>query len=135
MTISSFDDLLVAARQQPLPQRLLFVVVAVELPPDSTPQQRADFEAGHGGALAPLMCVDKSPAELPDFAALADEAAQFGQAWTLVFTAALSGSAGLPPTSDDAQAPLQHMVESIRQGDLERFIAFNAQGEPLQLAS
>ena len=34
MNIASFDDLLVAARQQPEPQRLLFVFAGVELPND-----------------------------------------------------------------------------------------------------
>ena len=64
MDISSFDDLLHAARLQPEPQRLLFVFVGVELPDDATPAQRARFEQGQGGALVPLMCVDKTPQEL-----------------------------------------------------------------------
>ena len=64
MDISSFDDLLQAARMQPEPQRLLFVFAAVELPDDATPAQRARFEAGQGGALVPLMCVDKRPEEI-----------------------------------------------------------------------
>ena len=67
MNISSFDDLLTAARLQPLPQRLLFVFAAAELPDDSTPEQRADFEAGHGGALVPMVCVDRSPHEIDSF--------------------------------------------------------------------
>ncbi|HET7160419.1 MAG TPA: ribonucleotide reductase subunit alpha, partial [Burkholderiales bacterium] len=70
MVISSFDDLLRAARMQPEPQRLLFVFAGVELPADSTPEQRAGFQAGQGGALIPLMSVDKSPDELETFAAL-----------------------------------------------------------------
>ena len=60
MTISSFDDLLLQARQQAEPQRLLFVFSGAELPDDATAQQRARFEAGAGGALTPLMCVDKT---------------------------------------------------------------------------
>ena len=50
--ISNFDDLLRAARAQPQPQRLLFVFAGAELPDDSTPEQRAAFESGEGGALA-----------------------------------------------------------------------------------
>ena len=34
-----------------------------------TPAQRAAFEAGESGELAPLMCVDKDPAVLPDLSA------------------------------------------------------------------
>ena len=44
MTISSFDDLLQAARSQPEPQRLLFVFAGVELPDDATPEQRTRFD-------------------------------------------------------------------------------------------
>jgi hypothetical protein len=44
MDISTFDDLLAAARTQPLPQRLLMVFAAVELPDDATPAERAAFE-------------------------------------------------------------------------------------------
>ncbi|CDS53277.1 FIG00933811: hypothetical protein [Polaromonas sp. CG9_12] len=74
MDISTFDDLLQAARAQPDPQRLLFVFAGVELPDDATPAQRERFEAGQGGALVPLMCVDKRPDELASFAALVEEA-------------------------------------------------------------
>jgi hypothetical protein len=135
MNISSFDDLLTAARLQPLPQRLLFVFAAAELPDDSTPEQRADFEAGHGGALVPMACVDKSPHEIENFADLSAQAKAFGQPWVVVFAAALSGTAGVPPTSEEAKAPLDAMVESIKAGDLGRFIPFNAQGEAVNLGA
>ena len=49
MNIQTFDDLLSAARSQPLPQRLLFVFAGVELPDDATPAQRLEFERGEGG--------------------------------------------------------------------------------------
>lgn len=133
MNISSFDDLLQAARYQPLPQRLLFVFAAVELPDGSTPQQRADFEAGHGGALVPLMCVDKSPQELDSFDVLVQEAAQFGRPWAMVFAAALSGSPGEPPTTEAAEQPLERMVEAIKQGDIGNYIPFDTQGNAVQL--
>jgi hypothetical protein len=64
MTISNFNDLLTAARQQSQPQRLLLVFAKAELPAGSTPEQRRRFLAGQGGALVPLMCVDKAPGEL-----------------------------------------------------------------------
>ena len=134
MQIASFDDLLRAAHAQPEPQRLLFVFAAAELPDDATPKQRADFEAGHGGALVPRMCVDKAPHELDSFAALVREAEQFDTGdWNMVFAAALPGTQHHAPTSADAEAPLQAMVESIRAGTLGNFIPFNRQGEPVQL--
>ena len=46
--IRSFDDLMRAARQQPEPQRLLFVFAGAELPDDSSPEQRRRFAAGAG---------------------------------------------------------------------------------------
>jgi hypothetical protein len=133
MEISSFNDLLQSARYQPLPQRLLFVFAAVELPEGSTPQQRADFEAGHGGALVPLMCVDKTPQELDSFDALASEAQQFGRPWGMVFVAAMSGSPGEPPSAIDAEKPLEHMVEAIKQGDIGNYIPFDNHGNAVQL--
>ena len=54
MTISSFDDLLLAARQQAQPQRLLFVFASAGVPDDASPAQRASFLAGQGGTLTPF---------------------------------------------------------------------------------
>ena len=133
MQISNFDDLLHAARYQPVPQRLLFVFTAVELPPDSTEQQKADFAAGYGGALAPLMCVDKSPQELGSFTELCQEATQFGQPWGMVFAAALSGTPGYPPTDPAIDTALQRMVEDLKQGRLAAYIPFDAEGQPVQM--
>lgn len=133
MNISSFDDLLQASRQQTEPQRLLFVFASADLPDDSTPAQRASFQAGQGGALVPIMYVDKSPDELHTFADLAQEALQFGRAWSIVFAAALSGSGGKPPTSDSVEKALQRLVESIKAGSLGTLIPFDRQGQAVRL--
>jgi hypothetical protein len=131
MNISSFDDLLRAAREQPEPQRLLFVFANAVLPDDSTLEQRARFEAGQGGALTPLMSVDKAPEDLDTFAALVDESRQYGQDWAVVFVAGLSGRDGRAPTSKEADQSLQRMVESIKTGLLGSFIPFDRHGEPM----
>ena len=131
MDISSFDDLLMAARAQPEPQRLLFVFAGAELPDDATPEQRARFEQGEGGALVPVMCVDKSIAELSSFDALMDESRGMGQAWQIVFAAALSGTGGRALTSDDAKEPLKRMEDAIRRGALDNYIPFDRQGQPV----
>lgn len=133
MNIATFDDLLMAAGAQPAPQRLLFVFVSIELPDDATPAERAGFERGEGGALVPQMCVDKTPDELTSFEQFKQEAGQMGSAWGMVFAAALSGKAGRAPSSQDAEKPLQDMVEAIRMGQLQTFIPFNPQGEAVQL--
>ena len=131
MNISNFEDLLRAARAQPEPQRLLFVFAHAVLPDDSTPEQRARFEAGEGGALAPLMAVDKAPEDLGTFDALVEESRQFGTDWAVVFVASLPGRAGRPPTSKEADQPLQRMIESIKAGSIGSFIPFDRQGQPL----
>jgi hypothetical protein len=112
---------------------LLFVFAGVELPGDASAAQRAAFEAGQGGALAPLMCVDKSPDELDSFEALVAEAAQFGHDWALVFSAAMSGTRQNPPSSTDADLPLQAMVEAIKRGELGAYLPFDRQGLPVQM--
>ena len=43
LRISTFDDLLRAARQQPEPQRLLFVFAGVELPDGARPSKSDDL--------------------------------------------------------------------------------------------
>ena len=134
MTISNFDDLLRAAREQSEPQRLLFVFANAVLPDDSTLEQRARFEAGEGGALAPLMSVDKSPEELDTFAALVEESRRFGPDWAIVFVAGLSGRHGRAPTSEEADWSLQRMSESIKAGAIDVFIPFDRRGEPVLLS-
>ena len=132
MTISNFDDLLQAARSQPRPQRLLFVFAGVELPDDSTTEQRERFRAGQGGALVPVMCVDKRPEELGSFSELVQESRQFGRQWGIVFAAAMSGVSNLAPTSEEAEVPLQSMVEAIKRGEHGNFIPFDQNGQPVQ---
>ncbi len=133
MDISHFDDLLTAARQQAEPQRLLMVFAGASLPADATAEQRARFDAGESGELAPLMCVDKDPAELKDFAALQAEAASMGQPWALVFAAAMSGHGGRAPEAAQVEAALTRMVEAVKTGQLAGLIPFDRQGEAVQL--
>ncbi len=131
MEITSFESLLAVAHSQSEPQRLLFVFAGSGLPDHATAEQRGQFEAGEGGELTPLMCVDKSVDELHGFDALVAEAALAGPSWAIVFTAALSGRDGHPPGSDDARAPLQHMVDSIKAGRLEGMLPFDRRGDPV----
>ena len=116
MDITCFDDLLAAARAQPLPQRLLLV-----------------FAAGHGGELAPSMCVDKSPDEIASFDALAAESRRAGPPWAVVFAACLEGTAGAPLDSRAAEEPLRRMVERVRSGALGGMAAFDTSGHAVTL--
>jgi hypothetical protein len=134
MSISSFEELLRAAREQPQPQRLLFVFASAALPDDCTPDQRARYRDGQGGALVPLMSVDKRPDDLSSFAALVEESRQFGGDWAIVFVASLSGRDGRAPSSADADRSLRNMIESIQAGAIASFMPFNRLGDPVLLS-
>ncbi len=129
MNISSFDDLLLAAGQQSEPQRLLFVFAASELPEDASDEEKARFDAGEGGALKPVMTVDKLPTEVASFDALREESKGTGAHWDVVFVASLSGRAGIAPNSDEAGQPLQMMVQAIHTGGVANFLAFSRDGD------
>lgn len=133
MQITDFNDFLLAARAQDEPQRLLFVFSARELPLNHTPGQKKRFEAGQGGALAPVMCVDKAVDELPDFATLARESQQTGQPWDVAFAAALPGIDGAMPTAPDVERALKMMIDAVHRGAIERFLAFDTDGKVLRL--
>ncbi len=132
MDIASFEDLLQAARQQPDPQRLLFVFTRSELPDDATPEQRVRFENGEGGTLAPVMFVDKSLDELRSFAELVEESKHTGQDWSVVFVGCLGGQGGAVPSGDEAQEALELMVKSIQGGIVDRFLAYRPDGEQIR---
>nr|NIV40146.1 ribonucleotide reductase subunit alpha [Anaerolineae bacterium] len=81
----------------------------------------------------PVICVDKTPDEAPDFGTLALESEATGQPWDMVFVAAMSGRGGIAPSSDEAQQPLTMMVEGIRMGHISNYLPLNGQGEAIDL--
>ncbi len=131
MTHSHFQQLVAAALDQPEPHRLLFVFAAAELPAEATAAQRERFLRGQGGALSPLMCVDKAPEDLPDFAALVAESRRAGPSWSMVFAAGLSGQNGQPPSQAEIGRALQIMVAAVRDGGFRRFAAYDDAGAPV----
>lgn len=135
--ISTFDDLLLAAGAQGVPQRLLMVFAAADLPEDATAEQRAGFVSGHGGALAPLMCVDKRPEQLASFAQLCAEADSLNSGWCLVLAGALSGQNGLDPTDQAVDDVFQRWLEHMRMGRVDQVLAqtlvFTRDGTAVQL--
>ncbi len=134
MKIKTFADFLQAARLQEQPQRLLFVFTNSQLPDGASDEQRARFANGEGGALAPLMCVEKTVDEVPSFASLATETAGIPQPWTIVFAAALAGQNGVVPSSQDAMLPLQNMIDAIIAGDMSGMLPFDRDGDPVVLS-
>lgn len=134
MSISSFADLLAAAVAQPQPQRLLFMFAKAELPSGNTLAQKPASENQQGGELRAVMCVDKLPEELSDFEHLVAESKHTGKTWDVVFVTSMSGQGGLAPGSDAASRPLDMMVESLRNGNIGNYLAFNPAGELLQIS-
>ena len=96
-----------------------------------SPEQRAQFEAGGGGALTPLMTVDKIPSEINTFAQLVEESCQHASDWAIVFVASLPGRHGVAPTAREADQSLQRMIESVKTGSFGAFIPFGRDGEPV----
>jgi len=131
---SHFEQLLCAAAHQTEPQRLLFVFATAELPERPTDEQRLRFAAGEGGALAPVMCVDKAPGELADFNALLAESRRAGPPWQVVFAAGLSGFNGQPPTQSQIDPALEKMVNAVRLGAVGQFAAYDPSGEAIQFS-
>ncbi len=132
--ISSFEDLLRAAGEQQEPQRLLFMFAKAQLPAGNTHAQKPTNENQQGGELRAVMCVDKLPEEINDFASLLAESKHTGKTWDVVFITSMSGQGGLAPTSDAASRPLDMMVESLRNGNIGNYLAFNQAGELLQFS-
>ena len=133
MTISNYDDLLQAAKSQSEPQLLLFVFTKAELPEDATEIEKENFAKGLGGTLTPVVCVDKSPEDLSDFTALLEESKKTGQDWDVVFVSSMSRQAGIAHNSDQAEQPLQMMVQAIQSGGIGGFLAFSNSGEILNI--
>lgn len=134
MDIANYAGFLDAARAQPDPQRLLFVFARAELPARPTAAQVERFKRGEGGELTPVMCLDRLPSELDTFALLMDESRRTGQEWDIMFAASFGGRDGAAPESDDADAPLKLMIDSIHRGSFERFLAFDRSGNAVALS-
>ncbi len=129
VNIASYESLLSAAKQQAEPQRLLFVFLKASLPEQHNDEEVSRFHAGKGGALRPIMCVDKTLDELGSFSDLAAESEKMEQDWQIVLIAALSGKNGIAPNSNEAELPLKMMIQTVENGgDLSRYLAFDRNG-------
>ena len=133
MNISSYEDLLNAANMQSKPQRMLFVFTKAELPGEATSDQQAEFKARKGGALMPVLCVDKLASNRVSFASLDEESRHTGKDWDIVFVACMDGKSDDATESEEAEEPLKEMVKSIQVGSIGNYLAFNRGGEMVRL--
>ena len=78
------------------------------------------------------MSVDKTLEELGSFTDLVTESAMMDKDWQIVLIAGLGGSAGIPPTTADAEKPIETMIETVRSGrDLSKYLALDRDGNPV----
>jgi len=133
VNISSYEDLLNAANAQSEPQRMLFVFTKAELPGEPTPGQQEQYKARKGGALKPVMVVDKLASARVSFASLVEESRHTGQEWEIVFVACMSAKSADATESVEAEEPLKEMVKSIQVGSIGNYLAFNRDGEMVRL--
>jgi hypothetical protein len=132
MNITNYKTLLAAAKQQPTPQRFLFVFLKKSLSDDHNDEQAFRFESGMGGELQPVMSVDKSLNELGDFDELKSESKLMKKHWDIVLVACLAGNNGVMPTSEESVKPLETMMKTVEMGgDLSKYMAFDRKGNPL----
>ncbi|MAF83409.1 MAG: ribonucleotide reductase subunit alpha [Gammaproteobacteria bacterium] len=125
--------MLEAARQQPEPQRLLFVFLDAVLPAEHTPEEAFLFSQGQGGQLQPVINLTRGLDELTTFENLAAEVAQQEQDWQVMLIACVSGENGKTPTAEEVAGPLQVLEHTIRMGgDISAYTAFDRDGEQIQ---
>lgn len=133
MNISSFSELLGAAQAQLTQQQLLLVFAKAELPEDSTDAQRARFEAGEGGTLTPVACVDKNASDLTSFDALCSEAAEFVPDWDILFAGVLGARPGQHLKDQEIDGKMKEVVEWIKVGQIDKLATFDRQGSAVNL--
>ena len=133
--IVNYETLLVVGKEQKEPQRFLFVFLQAALPKDHEGDEEQRFNSGQGGALLPIMCVDKALDDLTNFADLVKESENMGQEWQLVLVACLAGIGGAMPTATETDLQLKMIVQMVENGgDLSRYLAFDREGALVQFS-
>ncbi|MCL1127076.1 ribonucleotide reductase subunit alpha [Shewanella surugensis] len=128
--IKKFNDLLKMTNEHTQPQRLIFLFAHAEAKNSKKSKQHQQ------GTISPIMCVDKLPEELNDFAALMKEADAIDTHWNFIFIASVSGENGETPTTEHAGPYLNKMAHDIETGnDVGRYIIFDRDENLIELAS
>ncbi len=122
MQITNFNDLLIAAKQEPIPQRFLFLFAK------ATSLKNGVKSHHNSGTIAPVMCVDKTVDELTTLSALVKEADSISDKWDFVFIGCLGAHI-------DVEAHLTKMSNDVANGnDLSRYIILDRQERPIIIA-
>ena len=132
MEITDYDSLLAVARMQLEPQHFLFVFLKKSLPEDHKGDEEFRFTVGLGGALTPVMTLNKTLNELSNFEDLVKESKQQNREWDLVSVAVLSGQGSVMPSDKEALAQLEIMMKTVESGgDLSKYMTFDKSGVPV----
>lgn len=132
MEITDYNSLLTVARMQLEPQHFLFVFLKKSLPEDHESHEEFRFQAGLGGALTPVMTLNKPLNELSNFTDLVNESKTQNRQWDLVTIAVLSGQGSVMPSDKEALAQLEIMMKTVESGgDLSKYMTFDKHGVPL----
>ncbi len=132
MEITDYDSLLAVARMQLEPQHFLFVFLKKSLPEDHKGDEEFRFNAGLGGALTPVMTLNKPLNELSNFEDLVKESKQQNRQWDLVSVAVLPGRGSIMPSVKEALAQLEIMMKTVESGgDLSKYMTFDKSGIPV----
>jgi hypothetical protein len=113
---------------------LLFVFTKAEAAADSSKQEIESFKAGKGGVLTPVVGVDKSIDELDNFAGLSVEAEKMSKDWKVVFVGCLDGKVAEKLDAEKVDNCLKDMVQNIQQGMVSKYLAFDNEGDLINLA-
>lgn len=122
--ITNFQELLNEANKLEQPQRLLFLFAKADAKKKKTKHKT--------GTITPIMCVDKLPGELSDFASFAKEADNISNEWDMMMIAGLNGQNGTAPTTDEAEPYLNQMANNVSDGqDLSNYVIFDREENPI----
>lgn len=130
--IASFDELIATALREPVPCRLLTVLVAAE-----TAYRRRQGAAEpmlDEGCLAPVMVRDWRVSEALDLATIVATADGVTQDWRFIMTAIMPGQYGQAPSSEACEPHLERMAKALMVGErLDEFVFFDRHGAPVQV--
>lgn len=126
---SNFHKLVQAAKAQPEPQRLLFLLAKSERS-NKAKKSRAR------GTITPIACVDKLPQELSTIKKFASEADRITADWNMILIAGMNGSDGHAPTTEEAEPLLNKMANDLVSGqDLSRYLILTRDDDQVELMS
>ncbi len=124
---NDLDDLLAEGLRSGVPQRLLLVLLRVEI-------SEGDKSSETSGTLTPVMVNDVELTSEINLTTLLEEADSVGHSWNMMMVSTLSSVGGALPGSDEAKSHLERMASDVLQGrDLSAYAIFDRDGTRLEV--